>query len=352
MDHSDTRLPHLDAARFLAFVPVFFHHFVNQLSWPEVLKQRFSIGIIGLDFFFVLSGFILSQRYLTGESAQGKKYIVFGYLLKRIGRTWPLYILWFLMGLCCRFFHLTTSQTGGLIHWLSFSLNFEMIQDAKTFWFPTAVLWSICVEEQFYLLISLLLLAPRFTPIAGMMMVLGSLAFRAGSSENELYFHTLSYAGNFGIGLMIPFLSTNLKEKLSSNYIAFMACILLAFCSIKFQEWFQSGTALIFEPFIFSGLFMLFILNWTFNEEPLFMPGKIKWMSFMGQRSLGLYLFHTVAIILTFKVLDHDRVARDLSAFFCSLGLTLLMTYISFRYFESPLNKLIRGLNTKWPKKD
>lgn len=342
MNYTAGRVPQLDAARFAAFLLVFLHHFINQISWPEIIKQHLSVGIIGLDYFFVLSGFILCQRYLciSGRNRPSAR----EYLLRRIGRTWPMYFLWFLIALVYHTIPSANSQTGSLVHWLSFSLNFEMIGGSQQFWFPVGVLWSICVEEQLYLLIFILILFPRLTIPLSLFMIVSSVAFRWISKGDDLYFNSLSYAGNFGLGLMLPFLSEKLRKYYSSYHVASIAWVLLFMGIMMYPVWFVNGLGLVFERLYFSVLFAFIILNWQNNQESLFRWEKIRWLPELGKMSLGLYLYHTIAIVLTFKLIKPESFAQFLCAFSLSMGMTILVSALSFRFFEAPLNSRIRSL--------
>jgi len=340
----EERLPNLDAARFLAFVFVFIHHFVNQLPWPDLVRQHLSLGILGLDFFFVLSGFILSYRYLYNRDRQNSLSAVRNYLVRRIARTWPMYFLWMGIALICRMLNITSSDTGSIINWLSFSLNFEMIYKSATLWFPSGVLWSICVEEQLYLLVAFLLLKPDLTKVAGLFMLGGSIIFRSFADEDELYFHTLSYAGNFGLGLMLPYLSKKTSDILSSNNIAFISILAFLAGMINYPEWYRFGNGLILERLFFSSIFSILILNWIHQSSPLFNLDAIPIIKSLGIRSLGLYLYHSAALVLVFQYFSAETFSEGLIAMVISFAATILLTILSFKYFERPANKKLKTL--------
>lgn len=266
------------------------------------------------------------------------------YLCRRIGRTWPMYILWCLLSFVVNSLNLTHAYTGGLIHWLSFSLNFEMMESTAIFWFPAGVLWSICVEEQFYLFLTLLIFFPRFTPYAGILMIIASVLFRAHATENTLYYHPLSYAGNFGLGILLPFLPAKIKKILSSNNLAMSAMVALSIIMIRYPEWFQKGVLLISERMIFSVLFSLLIFNLSFNEQPILKPGSSFWMTELGKRSLGLYLFQSISIVVSTKWIGTEDFQSGLLSLLSSLAITFSCTWISFSFFENPINRKVKNI--------
>ena len=337
------RLPHHDAGRFLAFFPIFLHHLVNQFDWPNQIKQHLSVGIIGLDYFFVLSGFIVSYRYLKDPDVSDRFTDIRRYFVRRIGRTWPMYFLWFFLALVSGWFKWTDAETGSLLHWLTFSLNFQMMKEAESLWFPAAVLWSICIEEQLYLGLGLMLLFKRWIPFFVFLLIVASIVFRSMASESELYFHTFSYLGNFGLGIIIPFLGASTLKAISGNLLCFWAFILLLFGALCYPVWFHDGFMLIMERLYFSSIFMIIIINWTYQEKPLFNLRQWNWLSRVGNWSLGLYLYHTVAIVITFKLIKPDHFGNILFGSILAIALTLFASFLSSKYFEIPINKFIRN---------
>lgn len=134
----------LTGFRFLAAVLVFIYH--NRKYWrahlhPEVLRliNEFHIGV---EIFFVLSGFLIAYTYNTQPLLNAKSY--FRYFLTRVARIFPIY--WII--LVCYFFdfkngNFTDSwRTFSLVHGFSSDFNLDAIAQA----------WSLTVEMTFYIL--------------------------------------------------------------------------------------------------------------------------------------------------------------------------------------------------------
>lgn len=171
--------PQLDGIRALAFLLVFFHHCprieVNaQTSWlvsliAAPLNQVFNWGWTGVDLFFVLSGFLITTLLLKEKMLLGS--ISFRqFFIKRALRIWPVY--YFVLIACCvvaplvqgilltgvyrEFF---VKQLLPMIFFLgNYSLIFgigNLIKLAASFSLPVisilSPMWSLAVEEQFYL---------------------------------------------------------------------------------------------------------------------------------------------------------------------------------------------------------
>jgi len=149
--------PILDAFRFFAFFRVFLLH----IPAAEVNPFFFKItegGETGVDFFFVLSGFLITYLFIKEQNStgaiDGKKYF-----LRRALRIWPLYFL----GIVIAFIGIYVSNATGtdsgdgykpnLLTLLTFTENYRMIfTDGFPDGAPLRVLWSVCVEEHFYIL--------------------------------------------------------------------------------------------------------------------------------------------------------------------------------------------------------
>ncbi|MCX6256393.1 MAG: acyltransferase [Bacteroidia bacterium] len=147
----------IDAFRFFAFLKVFISHFPYDLDNPVIkfLKQG---GGIGVAFFFVLSGFLITY-ILVNEKFHTGKINAKSFFLRRILRIWPIYFLLLLFLYLVPNWILTNiGYIGSGYHcdWFysfSFTENYRMIYlDAMPGIVPLGVIWSLCIEEHFYIL--------------------------------------------------------------------------------------------------------------------------------------------------------------------------------------------------------
>jgi peptidoglycan/LPS O-acetylase OafA/YrhL len=140
----------LDTLRAIALLLVFLNHeaFRSQSSTLLVVQ---AVGWIGVDLFFVMSGYLIANQVLAGVN-RGEELSLAAFYARRAFRTWPAY--WVV--LACYF--LFPSWMGGntpppLWRFLTFTQNFNL---------PTGTAfshaWSLCVEEQFYLVLPLAVL--------------------------------------------------------------------------------------------------------------------------------------------------------------------------------------------------
>ena len=147
------RIPQLDAVRGVAILVVMMHN--TSMKYPILHSERlFSAGWMGVDLFFVLSGFLITGILLDTKGSEG---YFKNFYVRRILRIWPLYFsLIFFMFVAVRF--LNRSQYRGVIEtsspwwaYLLFLQNFvgPISTGAAG---PLGVTWSLAIEEQFYLI--------------------------------------------------------------------------------------------------------------------------------------------------------------------------------------------------------
>jgi peptidoglycan/LPS O-acetylase OafA/YrhL len=163
-DHSESSRfyrPELDALRFLAFLAVYICHSIpNTLAsnvpgvggrFIHVLTGVKDMGNFGVCLFFLLSAFLITEL-LCREFQQFKTIHIKAFYLRRILRIWPLYfgitIVYALGGLL---FPALRMEPGRILAYFLFAGNWYLMLRP---WLqtPLRALWSISVEEQFYLI--------------------------------------------------------------------------------------------------------------------------------------------------------------------------------------------------------
>jgi peptidoglycan/LPS O-acetylase OafA/YrhL len=360
----------LDATRFLGFFHVFLAHCFFTTSAEVKQSQAFHFvnvsikaGFLGLDYFFVLSAFLLTWLALKEQQKTGRFNALF-FMIRRGIRLWPLY---FLMVLSVYFIYNLVSDRfewsalPPLKTFLLFYSNYYIIEHGQKFLFLLVFFWSIAVEEQFYLFWAFVLkFLHRYIVWICFALILSSLIFRAVFlKENEqLAFNTLSVAGNFGMGALAAvwaFRSSNFRALFAKRSRAFyvLVYLILLLLLLNYYSWFNDGIMLVFEKFIFSVLFVVFIMEQCFAEKPLIAFGQFKTMSYLGQLSLGLYCYHGVVLTLLLPALRSWGLAeRPFQVFFINplliLLLTILISVFSYEVFEKKVHGLRRFFYPKY----
>jgi len=139
--------PELDALRFFAFFLVFFDH--SMLSVPG-MKLFFEAGRLGMCLFFVLSAYLITELLLK-ERAETGHVNLRAFYIRRVLRIWPLYF--FCLGLAFaagRIWPFMRISVPALLAYLFIAGNWHTAIFGAIH-SPWSLLWSIAVEEQFYL---------------------------------------------------------------------------------------------------------------------------------------------------------------------------------------------------------
>jgi peptidoglycan/LPS O-acetylase OafA/YrhL len=167
----------LDGLRFLCIAAVLWHHSpaLAGMSDPSVLATR---GFLGVDFFFILSGFLITTLLLREERTTGR-FSLAAFYWRRALRILPAYLC--VVGAMATYFIAVKGQTQYLEvlpNYLLFSSN--LIVDHIPLLAPT---WSLAVEEQYYLLWPLVLLCVprRFLLAAVVTLVVVNVGINAGA---------------------------------------------------------------------------------------------------------------------------------------------------------------------------
>jgi len=142
----------LDTLRALAISLVFAYHYMVFVSREETFGWASVVGWVGVDLFFVLSGYLIANQLFAGI-ARGGRLSLAAFYARRALRTLPVF--WFVLALYFIFPQVMGGRTPPpLWSFLTFTQNFGLLPGTA---FSHA--WSLCIEEQFYLVLPLALVA-------------------------------------------------------------------------------------------------------------------------------------------------------------------------------------------------
>ena len=149
------RLDGLDSLRAVAILLVFAFHYKVFVSGTPTFGWASTVGWTGVDLFFVLSGYLISNQLFSGI-VKGKSLSLKAFYIRRLLRTLPNYYV-----VLALYFVLPTVMGGRppppLWRFLTFTQNL-WLQPGTAF----SHAWSLCVEEQFYLVLPLLILGALY----------------------------------------------------------------------------------------------------------------------------------------------------------------------------------------------
>jgi peptidoglycan/LPS O-acetylase OafA/YrhL len=190
-EHGRQRIPALDGFRGLAILMVTIYRFAQLSLGSDVIGEYPSkmilIGAVGVDFFFVLSGFLITGILLDTKS--NPKGYFRNFYVRRALRIFPLYygsliLFLFLFPRLCNIDSVEKSIQGSQVHLWFYTLNLGVAWRNEWCYGSLNHYWSLAIEEQFYLLWPFVVL---YLPSRGLMrlslvLLVGFAALRIGSS--------------------------------------------------------------------------------------------------------------------------------------------------------------------------
>ena len=349
----------LDGLRFIAaFSVLMFHCFEiipeNFQDEPNnifnALSFIFKKGNLGVSFFFVLSGFLITYLSIF-EIAQNNSFNVFNFLIRRSLRIWPLYYLITFFGFFLGPLIFNYEVSANLCKYLLFIANFEYMHNG----FPGAqfltVHWSVSIEEQYYLFWAGILLCFPFKKkilyfAFFLLIIFMSTAYR-GFHPSE-YFHTLSVVSDIGIGgILATLLFYNQSFKLGLINLKKNTLILI----------YMAGGLFIFFPqlFVFNfgpfrsltlAIFWGFIIaEQCYSNKSFYKISNIPFLSHLGKLTYGTYMYHSIIILAVHSsFIKFNLYSKSFNLFYLQLLVILIITIIvseiSYKYFEEPFLRL------------
>lgn len=358
-----TRFPALDGLRALAICAVFAEHYGGGshggriLNLINLLRSR---GWLGVDLFFVLSGFLITG--ILYDTLQDSRYFM-RFFARRSLRIFPIYYLVFLVLLLLTPVLLLQWRPGHLLfliyqgNWLAnHDFSLYNIVSGRSPWTIVSLshFWSLCVEEQFYMLwpfAIFLLRSRRKILIAAIALSLLAVGLRAGE------FAWLGAAPAEGwIVRTLPF-------RMDSLLIGGMLALLLrgpAAARIQSAcKWmFALGTA---------GTLAIFFLSPMYDSPWLLIPGYtviaigcagligltiregsvafhiFRWkpLQILGKYSYGFYIYHLlfrwvwIGFLVWCGRKTHSLALSGVIALSVNFAVTFIVSKISYDYFES-----------------
>lgn len=299
----------LDSVRAIAVLLVIISHWIPGSS----LVNKLPNGEIGVDIFFVLSGFlitrILFENRLDAEAGKSTNPgILKSFYIRRTLRIFPIYYITLFVLLFFRE-HIHSNLSVSYPYFLTYTSNIYFFK-IQAWDGPVSHFWSLAVEEQFYLLWPWLILFIRrkyllpliilfiFTGIAGQLLL---------SSNRMGKILTFACFDAFGFGALLAWFITFRKEKAE-----------------HFFSWLKWGAVVSFIVFawgVYKGSWNLVPLRTLVSVMSLWLIAFIvirqqsavllknpllnnPVMIYLGKISYGLYLYHNLVTVLNLNTVD------------------------------------------------
>ncbi len=362
-------LPGLNALRFFAAFLVIVTHIEllkGQLGFSNSWKflEQFNLGGLGVYFFFVLSGFLITYLLIHEKEKTGTIKIK-AFYIRRLLRIWPLYYFITLLAFFIlpnfemmevpwlqQFYH--SNFTVNLVLFLLMLPNLALALNPAVA--HAGQLWSIGVEEQFYLiwpvlfkrtnnLLRLLILLFVFVVGIKVLFILLLNSNTIQSSENMLALKKFMAMSKFECMIIGAFgaygVKYNSKNMLRIVYHPIVFGISLL--SLPLMNYFSPEILNDAIHLPYSVMFIVIILNVSTNKKGLkLLENRV--FNFLGKISYGLYMYHMMVVVFVIQMVSkiHGEIGmkENILIYFCSIGLSILIAWLSYQYFEKPFLKL------------
>lgn len=353
--HQSRRIIQLDGVRGIAILMVLVWHYFNgscmmtdRWSTTAHLIRRFgAFNWSGVDLFFVLSGFLLGGLLLDNRAATNYFKVFY---FRRACRILPLYYVFLGAFLLARpLVHAAWLFEPHLPTWPYFifiqNITMGLKETSGPHWM--GVTWSLAVEEQFYLVLPLLIL---FVPRRALLYVVALLGLAAPVlrclSPGLHAFVNLPWRADSplaGVALAILVRSRRFMAlvELQRRIIFILFSILLGGVIIMLLANSHLSHLDSYNHSWLAGLYAVFILiAITEAERPIGRALKSPILVWIGTISYGVYLIHEVVLGLLFSWLRGHQprinTLADAGVTFLALSLTFALAALSYYFFERP----------------
>jgi peptidoglycan/LPS O-acetylase OafA/YrhL len=347
--------PELDGLRFYAFLGVFVCHTLPfeasfyrslHLPFPWVWGATVKAGAAGVDLFFALSAYLITSLLLREREETGDISLKLFYA-RRVLRIWPLYFA--VIGLAIVLAHTTTTQhlpwyyVAGYLFFVGNWVH-AAFGRPESIAFP---LWTVSIEEQFYLLWPLLVktLGRRALIASTIFMFLLATACRigfvlAGVSGGYIYYGSTARCDSIALGILLALFADRLPSLTSRARLLLISAGLVGW--IVSSAWLTDQPGPISMREVPGHLIISIaagaILYGSLHSRTSLLTSE--WIVRLGKVSYGLYLLHLTGLLLAKSTLHPTSGAALLATKGVGFVLTILLAFASYRWIESPFLRI------------
>jgi peptidoglycan/LPS O-acetylase OafA/YrhL len=343
--------PELDGLRFYAFLGVFICH---TLPFDGAFYRRFHLpipwlwgaiaksGAAGVDLFFALSAFLITSILLTEREETGGISLRRFYL-RRILRIWPLYFLLIALGVVLAH---TMAKQSLPWYYVAGYLLFVGNWVHAVFGRPESIcspLWTVSIEEQFYLIWPLLMkmLRRRGMIVAAIVTFLLATVCRvgfmlAGSSGGFIYYGSVSRCDSLALGILLALFADRLPRLGRGARWLLLAGGLLGW--VASSAWLNEQPGPVDVRMVLGRLIVSLaagaILYACLHSHSKLVRGE--WVVRLGKISYGLYMLHLTGILIMLSLFHPVWGWQLLATKALGFVMTVILAMASYRWVESP----------------
>jgi peptidoglycan/LPS O-acetylase OafA/YrhL len=331
--------PEIDGLRAIAVISVIIFHFSKDLL-PG--------GYLGVDVFFVLSGYLITK--IIWEEIQRKEFSLGKFYERRIRRLVPALLVVLLITLAISFVILLPTDLVGfsksLIATQGFVANIFFWRDGGYFSAasetkPLLHMWSLGIEEQFYIFFPFLLILiakwnRNIVLLTLVSLILGSYILNVYAIHkgffNPAFFLLPTRAWELGAGAILALYvhKSTIKPHFSLSFLGLLLLIL----SIGFPK---ILTYTFFTPNFFAVLgTVLLLLEYPKGNAMVKQLLSLKSVVFLGLISYSLYIWHWPIIVFSKYYLVREMSVLEMVVAFVAI---MTLSILSWKYIETPFRK-------------
>jgi len=332
---------------FASIIVVIWHtdQFSNLFKLEKIGFSSNGMAGNAVDMFFVLSGFLITYLLIIEKNKKNtidlKKFYI-----RRVLRIWPLYYLSIIISLLLIYFGVdpgNDSLTYSYFYYFFLLANIAYI--SKIAISTITPLWSVGVEEQFYLIWPNIMkrtsnYLKTFTILIIGYLLLKVLTYFVFTPSSSIFnFIESSRVDIMFLGAIGAYLVYSNHNILKYIYRK----------EIQVSAWSVLLISIIYKPIhiisfvdneINAIFYFIIIINVASNKKTI-ITLENKLVNFIGQISYGIYVYHMIVIyILSYYLNEYSITINIITMYIMVITTTILLAWISYKYFETPFLKL------------
>jgi peptidoglycan/LPS O-acetylase OafA/YrhL len=338
----------LDAIRAIAAFGIITLHWLNSNyinKFGIYHESNWHFWQYGVQMFFVLSGFLISDILIKNKNASNKAKIFKNFFVRRILRLFPIYYLLVLVLVILK----DEFVIQHLFWFLSYTANIKFYLEGGLVDVWSNHMWTLSIEEQFYLILPFLMVyTPKkfelFIPLTLISIALVYKSLNSYGHPHSLLLH--AQTDTLGMGVLLAVLKNRYPKYfdfITGRAAKFLLLIGFILSLVLFYTPNKTMAVEFHFNYILVLTFGLLIANTTTGFGGLL--GKIfenKVLVYLGKITYGLYLYHKIIpLILLIFINKLDIVLDNLIVYYLvNMFILLVVTHFSWKLIEMPILKL------------